>query len=299
MTPSLICGLALFLNAGAAAGPTPCPEPALVQALVRQLDDPRFSARQEAEHKLLQLGVDVVPQLRQQLQARPPLEVYRRLEGIIDALANVPWHHDLDEAKREAGRTGKLILVLSTLGKADGTGSLASQALRSRTFSDLQLVAYLKRNFVVVWHDQAAAPCPDLFFPDGFTAPQFGPEQVATYAEGRGAEVLHSYFCTPQGNVLYGLQGFWNKDRYRAEADFARSIAAETHGVAAELRAVSRRHILTERGAALSRERQGFGADALWAETLERSLLSNQVVDQPIGTVVDDLAKRSQQFSYG
>jgi tetratricopeptide (TPR) repeat protein len=62
------------------------PAPALVQALVKQLDDSRLPVRQEAESKLRRIGSRVVPQLREELNKRPPLEVRRRLENIIDEL---------------------------------------------------------------------------------------------------------------------------------------------------------------------------------------------------------------------
>ena len=303
MISSLVYGIALCVHAGQAAIPTKPPEPALVQALVRQLDDPRFSARQQAEHKLIALGIGVVPQLRQQLQTRPPLEVYRRLEGIIDELARIKWHHDLDEARRAASRTGKPILVLSTLGNPDGNGSLASRALLSRTFTDLELVDYLNRHFVAVWHDQADVRWDELSLlaggPLDGTPPEFRAEEVAAYAEGRGAPILHSYFCTPEGRVVFGLQGFWGKARYRAEADFARQLIAQTDGASAERRADTQRFLLTQRGEALARQRQGDIATALAAETLERSLLSNGSLDQPVRDVVSDLAKQNLQFSYG
>jgi hypothetical protein len=302
MTLFLVFGLALSIGDGHASGRgANIPDPAAVETLIKQLDDSRFSARQDAERRLLDLGIGVVPQLRRELRTRPPLEVCRRLEAIIHALADVHWYHDLDDAKRQAARTGKPILVLSTLGKPDGSGSLASQALLSRTFTDLELVDHLNRNFVAVWHDQASHLGHEMFdfLGERLAPPQFSAAQVAAYAEGRGAEILHSYFCTSGGRVVFGLQGFWDTAAYRAEVDFAQQLVSQTRDVPEDLRGASLHFLLSQRGEALARERQGLGVDVLPAETLERSLLTNHCLDKPVATVVDSLAERIRLNSYG
>src|SRR5262249_49947651 len=127
--------------------------PETIQALVKRLDSPQFPERQEAECRLRELGIGIVPQLREELKKRPPLEVVRRIDGIIEHFLRIPWFDEWDEAMREAKTTGKPLLVLSTLGKRGGASSLASQALLARTFTDLELVDYLKKNFIMVWHD--------------------------------------------------------------------------------------------------------------------------------------------------
>jgi hypothetical protein len=71
--------------AWAAAPPSP-PDPARVQALVRQLSAANFEARENAEAALRRGGKAVVPQLQQELaRARSP-ETRRRLESALAAL---------------------------------------------------------------------------------------------------------------------------------------------------------------------------------------------------------------------
>lgn len=91
-----------------------------VKALVRQLDDQRFATRQQADQELRGLGIAVVPLLQKELEARHPLEVTRRLESIVAELSRIPWKTEISVAQEEAGRTGKPILVFSTIGDVDG-----------------------------------------------------------------------------------------------------------------------------------------------------------------------------------
>lgn len=114
--------IALTLGLIGAAVLLPNPEPTLeqrVQALARQLDDPSFEARQQAEEDLRQLGIAVVPLLEKELQKNPPLEVARRMQGIVQHLGKISWHKQ-DAAFLEARRTGKPVLVFSTIGEANG-----------------------------------------------------------------------------------------------------------------------------------------------------------------------------------
>lgn len=99
------------------------PEPRFeerVQSLVRQLDDPRFEARQQADEELRQLGIAAVPHLQAELKKHPPLEVARRLEGILHHLGKLAWHKEQDAAFIEARRSGKPVLVFSTIGEVNG-----------------------------------------------------------------------------------------------------------------------------------------------------------------------------------
>lgn len=91
-----------------------------VRTLVKQLDDPQFQARQQADQELRRLGIDVVPHLRKELEGKHPLEVTRRLESIVNELSRVPWKTDIAAAQAEAARTGKPLLVFSTIGEVDG-----------------------------------------------------------------------------------------------------------------------------------------------------------------------------------
>jgi hypothetical protein len=91
-----------------------------VKVLVRQLDDQRFASRLQADQELRGLGIAVVPLLQKELDAKHPLEVSRRLESIVTELSRIPWKTETSVAQEEAGRTGKPILVFSTIGDVDG-----------------------------------------------------------------------------------------------------------------------------------------------------------------------------------
>jgi hypothetical protein len=309
MSSRLVAGIALLGGAlvfvtTARADPPIAPEPARVQALLKQLDDPRFLARQEADRGLRKLGIGVAPQLRKELKTRPPLEVVRRIDDIIDHFLSIPWVDDWDEAIQEAKKISKPMLVLSTLGKRGGASSLASQAMLARTFADLELVDFLKKNFVMVWHDHLPSSMNSLFFTDGFpdfSPPSFTKEQIDEYTEGRGADVLHTYFCTAEGKVIYALRGFWHKQRMLAEARFARKLAEETPALPATLRTDLIRATLAQRSDELARDRQGFGPeDARWADTLEQSLTtSSGVLDRPLPPILEELGKKVLSHAYG
>jgi hypothetical protein len=295
---ALCSGVMLFAPA-AWADPPPAPDQAVVGALVKQLDDQGFAARQDADRKLRALGIGVVPQLRHALQNRLPLEVSRRLELIIDELANLRWHDDVEEAMREAAKTGKPILILSTLGKPD-SGALGARALLARTFDDPELVDFLKKNFVTVWHDHLPRTWPEASFLFGsVSVPEFTAEQVQSYDEGRGAEIVYSYFCTADGKARYCLRGFWQKDRYLAEARFAAKMLAESKDVPLELRREFQRSLLTQRGGELCRERQGFGQeDARRFELLEHSIsYSGRLLDQPFLPVLEGLTQEVKKHA--
>ncbi|MBY0527670.1 MAG: thioredoxin family protein [Gemmataceae bacterium] len=114
----VLIGAALCCLAPGAAEPRSLPE--RVSALVKQLDDNRFAVRHEADRELRSIGVAVVPLLKKEMETRPPLEVYKRLESIVTDLSSIPWKTDLAQAREEAKRAGKPILVFSTIGDVGG-----------------------------------------------------------------------------------------------------------------------------------------------------------------------------------
>lgn len=228
--PALWCGVLVTAAAPAVAAPPPAPDAEQVRALVRRLDDPRFAQRRDADAALRQLGIGVVPQLRQELQKRPPLEVARRIENIVNELAQLKWRADLPEALRDARRSGKPVLVFSTVGPADGLSSLATRAMQARTFPDLELVDYLNQHFVLVWHNTMLVEHPDYYQFLVRHVPHFTTAQVDGYAEGRGHQWTQTFFCTPDGRVTHQLAGFWEPQRYLAEARFAHGLMADVTG---------------------------------------------------------------------
>lgn len=60
------------------------PAPAAVARWIAALDAPTFAARQAATTALAEMGPTVEPALRKAIEARPPLEVLRRLETLLE-----------------------------------------------------------------------------------------------------------------------------------------------------------------------------------------------------------------------
>src|ERR1700728_2791040 len=54
-----------------------------VEQLIEQLADKDFKVRQAAEKAIEEIGADALPALRKALEAKPPLEVSRRIEKWI------------------------------------------------------------------------------------------------------------------------------------------------------------------------------------------------------------------------
>jgi len=218
----LLCAvIAVFPSAARAA------DPDRVHSLVQQLDDPRFEIRQSADQALRDLGIAVVPLLRKELKARHPLEVHRRIEAIVKALSLLKWRDDLGDGLREARRTGKPLLVLSSLGERDGFASLASLALQKRTLTDLELVDFLNANFVLVWHNHLPEidAGPDLLLPEWPT--RFTDEQIQAYRPGKFAGNVRMFFCTANGRVLHYVEGFQSTRAVRDEARFALTMSRQ------------------------------------------------------------------------
>src|SRR5262249_21347639 len=150
-------------------------------------------------------------------------------------------------------------------------------------------------NFVAVWHDHI--PEPGIWYDafnarpfDSATGVHFTEEEINGYAEGRGAEIVFSYFCGPDGKLVHCLKGFWRTERYRAEAEFALQLLKQAREQPAAQRLDFQRSLLVQRIEELARERQGFGLDDVrWAELLEQSFISgNRLLDRPLGLVLQE-----------
>jgi hypothetical protein len=193
----------------------PSIQPERVRTLVRQLDDDRFSVRRDADQALRGLGVPALPLLRTEVENAPSLEARRRLEAVIDELSRLHWQRDLDVALRQAKETGKPLLVFSAAGLQHVPMTLESAAMQQRTFTDLNVVAYLNANFVLVWHD----PTPGEVHARqvGRPIPQFTPQQVQEWKDGTGTSI-HTFLCAPDGCVLQHLLGFHGPEGLLKEA---------------------------------------------------------------------------------
>jgi len=213
---SLAVGLATALAAAEAV-------PHTAAALIRQLDDPSFTVRQEADGKLRALGAAAVPLLRQELRSRPSLEVARRLESILLDQVCLRWHESLESGVAEARRTGKPILVVSTFGKVDDVYARGGQELQARTLGDLDVTIELSRHFVVVWQDLLPASwygSGELIRP----SLERQPADTRPYREGRGQGTVRSFFATSDGRLVHTLEGFWGPERFLREARLARNL---------------------------------------------------------------------------
>jgi hypothetical protein len=114
--------LVLLMLSGTLDGPARCfaAESPDVASLIRDLDAGRFVVRERAEDSLRKMGLDIVPELQKALQNNPSPETQDRLNRIIKQLTRLPWHVKLEEASAEARKSGKPILVFSTIGDPDG-----------------------------------------------------------------------------------------------------------------------------------------------------------------------------------
>lgn len=128
--------------------------------------------------------------------------------------------------------------------------------MRTVTFADLEAVDYIKKNFVAVWHNQS----PDIYSSGPGKQEKFTAEQIKAYPQGGGGGNVRSYFCLADGSVIYYLEGFWGKDRYLAEARFARELADKARKSAATDRPALVRKVLEERGRQVADERQAIRA---------------------------------------
>ena len=78
------------------------------------------------------------------------------------------WYTDLEEAKRVARKTGRPILSLHLLGNLDEELSCAnSRYFRTLLYSNLQIRAYLRANYVLHWKSVRPAPKLTIDFGDG------------------------------------------------------------------------------------------------------------------------------------
>jgi hypothetical protein len=118
--------LLLVLSTGAALvvpapALTPPPDDEIAR-LVAQLDADDFRVRDRAARRLREVGLDAVPRLRKAAEGCPSAEVRTRLTDVIAGITRLGWRSDLAAVRSEALRTGKPILVVSTIGPPTGFG---------------------------------------------------------------------------------------------------------------------------------------------------------------------------------
>lgn len=101
---------------------------------------------------------------------------WQRLTTALDAVAQqknsyisgLYWYTDFDEAKKISAASGKPILSLRLLGKLTDEFSCAnSRFFRTVLYSNAELAAYLRANFVLHWQSVRPVPIVTIDFGDG------------------------------------------------------------------------------------------------------------------------------------
>jgi hypothetical protein len=111
--------------------PVAVPDPARVARILADLDNPSFSAREQATRTLADLGEQVEPALRQALNKAPSLEVKRRIEKLLNQLPQLSGRR-LQSLRAmealEAIGTPAALRLLHQLAQGDPTDRVTQQA---------------------------------------------------------------------------------------------------------------------------------------------------------------------------
>jgi hypothetical protein len=149
-----------------------------------------------------QPGVDALMRWRESKDLDPAAQ--RRFETAIDrvcrqrdcAWSGLYWYTDLAAAEQAAQREHKPILSLRLLGNLDEELSCAnSRFFRTILYSNRDIAAYLRANFILHWKSERPVPKVTIDFGDGRT-------MVRTLT----GNSIH-YLLAPDGTVLDALPG--------------------------------------------------------------------------------------------
>ncbi|MCE9581855.1 MAG: hypothetical protein K8T20_04990 [Planctomycetes bacterium] len=95
--------------------------------------------------------------------------------------------------------------------------------MRTVTFADEDLCAWLNKTFVLAWFDVK---------PDSTVAGlaplqhAYAAEEIAAYPEGGGGANIRTLVCNPDGVVRHALEGWWPADKFREECERGRACVA-------------------------------------------------------------------------
>jgi hypothetical protein len=92
--------------------------------------------------------------------------------------------------------------------------------MRAETLSDAAVVGYLNEHFLMAWSNLLPALYGNAD-PNAPPPPGYESQHVASLPEGAGGGNIRLYFCTPRGELVHQVVGYWKKDRLLAEARFA------------------------------------------------------------------------------
>jgi hypothetical protein len=91
-----------------------------IAPLVAQLGDHDYRTREKATRDLTAKGWDAVPAIEAALDKATEPEVAERLEKVLAAITKLEWFAKPDDATAAAAKTGRPILMFSTIGDPDG-----------------------------------------------------------------------------------------------------------------------------------------------------------------------------------
>ncbi|HND53915.1 MAG TPA: hypothetical protein PLV92_16005 [Pirellulaceae bacterium] len=124
------------------------------------------------------------------------------------------WFTDFDAAKREAGKTGKPILVLRLLGNLSDEFSCAnSRFFRVALYANEEISNYLRENYVLMWKTVRPVPKITIDFGDG--------RKLERTLTGNSAH----YVLTSDGQVVDGLPGLFGPGEFLRQIKDAAAVA--------------------------------------------------------------------------
>jgi hypothetical protein len=136
---------------------------------------------------------------------------WERISTAIDQVAmqkdafssGLYWETDLEKAQTEAGKTGKPILSLRLLGNLNEEYSCAnSRFFRSILYSNTQISAYLRENYILHWRSVRPAPKITIDFGDG--------RKLVRTITGNS---IH-YILDKNGKILDALPGLYDPQNF-------------------------------------------------------------------------------------
>jgi len=134
-------------------------------------------------------------------------EDWKRIAFALDSVAaqkdayasNLFWFTDLEEAKREAGKSNKPILSLRLLGNLNEEFSCAnSRFFRALLYSNSEISKFLRENYVLHWKSVRPAPKVTIDFGDG--------RKIERTLTGNS---IH-YILNKNGEIIDALPGLYN-----------------------------------------------------------------------------------------
>jgi hypothetical protein len=91
--------------------------------------------------------------------------------------------------------------------------------LRENTLRQAEVIGELHPHFTVAWDNLL----PELY-PDTGTPKAYSPEHAARVPEGAGGGNIRIYFCTPDGQIVHQVIGYWKPESLLEEIRFARRL---------------------------------------------------------------------------